>query len=295
MNWDSADENNLVYTDYLRRLIEIAINIYEWHNLPDTIDERFLELTLLRNGTAIFFEDEVLGYLALQTMYGGMLDVYQIPDDRRAYAVNGYNRQLNSSNSVLIFNNFLRTPTLLTLELFARRLYEVERTINVNVKGQKTPVMILSDEKQRLSLKQLYMQYDGNEPFIFGDKNLYTDGVKALNTATPFVADRLTALKNEIWNEALTFLGVETGLGEKKERLVTDEVTASLGHIETQRYVRLNARRQAARKINTMFGLHTSVDFRSNTTLIDTTEDGEEVTPPAITAEGTFAGGKDTP
>lgn len=278
--WESAELNNRTYQDYLQRLTEIAINIYEWHNLPETIDERFLELTLVSNGASVFFKDDsVEEYLALQTMYGGNLDVYRVPNDRRAYAVNGYNKQLDNKNSVLIFNNYLRRPSLETIDLFARRLTEIERTVDTNVKGQKTPLLLKCTEKQRLTLQNLYMQYDGNEPFIFADKSLDTDGIQAINTNTPYVADKLQVLKKQIWNEALTYLGVESANTEKKERLVETEVTSNLGVVESQRYVRLNARRQACKMINTMFGLDISVDFRSNTTTIDTSENGEESSP----------------
>lgn len=269
--------NRRTYNDYINRLTEIAINVYEWHNLPETVDERFLELALFSNGTAVFFEDDVAGYLALQTMYGGQLDVYRIPDMRTAYAVNGYNRKLSAENSVLIFNNYMRSPSLATIELFSRRLAELERTIDVNVKSQKTPVLVKCDEKQRLTLKNLYAKYDGNAPVIFGEKDVDLSGVTAINTNAPYVADKLQILKKQIWNEALTYLGVESANTEKKERLVTDEVTSNLGNVETQRYIKLNARRQACRKINTMFGLDISVDFRSNTTTIDTSEERDEV------------------
>lgn len=261
--WESAALNDKTYLDYYYRLTELAINMFEWKNLPPSVDERFLELTLYSTGMAIFFEDEVLSYLALTTTIGGNLDVYRIPTIRRAYATNGYNRELNNENSVLIFNNFLRQPSMLAIELYARRLYEIERTIDVNVKAQKTPVLIQGTEQQRLTLKNLYMQYDGNEPFIFGDKNLDLQGVKAISTQAPYVADKLEILKRQIWGEALTYLGIENANTEKRERLITDEVTSNLGSVEAQRYTKLNARRQAANRINEMFGLNIEVDFRA--------------------------------
>lgn len=261
--WESSALNDKTYLDYYYRLTELAINMFEWKNLPPSVDERFLELTLYSTGMAIFFEDEVLSYLALTTTIGGNLDVYRIPTIRRAYATNGYNRELNNENSVLIFNNFLRQPSMLAIELYARRLYEIERTIDVNVKAQKTPVLIQGTEQQRLTLKNLYMQYDGNEPFIFGDKNLDLQGVKAISTQAPYVADKLEILKRQIWGEALTYLGIENANTEKRERLITDEVTSNLGSVEAQRYTKLNARRQAANRINEMFGLNIEVDFRA--------------------------------
>lgn len=262
--WPSAQINNQTYIDYYQRLMEFAINMFEWRNLPPSVDERFLELTLYEKGYCLYFNDEVVGNLALTCTIGGMLDVYRIPTERRAFAVNGYNKICTSQDSVLIFNNYLHTPTILTIELFARRLYEIERTIDVNVKAQKTPTLVLASEQQRLTLKNLYMQYDGNEPFIFGDKDMEFDGIKCLKTDAPYVADKLQVLKHQIWNEALTFCGIENSNQDKKERLVADEVGSNYGNIEAQRNVMLNARRQAADKINRMFGTNIEVGFRSN-------------------------------
>lgn len=262
--WPSAQINNQTYIDYYQRLMEFAINMFEWRNLPPTVDERFLELTLYEKGYCLYFNDEVVGNLALTCTIGGMLDVYRIPTERRAFAVNGYNKNCTSQDSVLIFNNYLHTPTILTIELFARRLYEIERTIDVNVKAQKTPTLVLASEQQRLTMKNLYMQYDGNEPFIFGDKDMEFDGIKCLKTDAPYVADKLQVLKHQIWNEALTFCGIENSNQDKKERLVADEVGSNYGNIEAQRNVMLNARRQAADKINRMFGTNIEVGFRSS-------------------------------
>lgn len=275
--WESTLLNNRTYLQYYNRLLELAINMYEWKNLPDTVDERFLELTLFSDGMAVFFQDDGgLGYLCLQCMIGGELDVYRIPIDRTAYTTNGYQMRLNNQNSVIIFNNYTHTNSMLDVEMYARRLYEIERTIDVNVKAQKTPLVIRATENQRLTLKNMYMQYDGNEPFIFGDKNLDMDGIKVLKTDAPYVADKLNILKRQIWNEALTYLGIENSNTEKKERLVSDEVTTNLGGVEAQRFCRLNARRQAAKAINEMFGLNISVDFRQETQTVTHTENGNE-------------------
>lgn len=262
--WQSAELNNKTYIDYYNRLMELALNVFEWENLPPSVDERFLELTLYEMGYCLYFNDEIIGNLALTCTIGGQLDVYRIPVLRRAYAVNGYNKMCSTKDSVLIFNNYLHTPTQLTIELFARRLYEIERAIDVNVKAQKTPTLILSSEQQRLTMQNLYMQYDGNEPFIFGDKNMDIEGIKSLKTDAPFVADKLEILKHQIWNEALTFCGIENSNQDKKERLVSDEVGSNYGNIEAQRNVMLNVRKQACKKINAMFGTNIDVHFRSN-------------------------------
>nr|DAM25967.1 MAG TPA: upper collar protein [Caudoviricetes sp.] len=276
--WESALLNNRTYLQYYNRLLELAINMYEWKNLPDTVDERFLELTLFSDGMAVYFRDEILGDLCLQTMIGGNLDVYRIPMERTAYAANGYQVRLDPTNSVIIFNNYTHTNSMLDIEMYARRLYNIERTIDVNVNAQKTPVMVIGSEAQRLTLKNLMMQYDGNEPFIYGDDKLNVNALNVLRLDAPYVADKLNILKRQIWNEALTYLGIENSNTEKKERLVTDEITSNLGGVEAQRFCRLNARRKAADQINAMFGTNITVDFREENKVkyFDEAEDEEK-------------------
>lgn len=276
--WESALLNNRTYLQYYNRLLELAINMYEWKNLPDTVDERFLELTLFSDGMAVYFRDEILGDLCLQTMIGGNLDVYRIPMERTAYAANGYQVRLDPTNSVIIFNNYTHTNSMLDIEMYARRLYNIERTIDVNVNAQKTPVMVIGSEAQRLTLKNLMMQYDGNEPFIYGDDKLNVNALNVLRLDAPYVADKLNILKRQIWNEALTYLGIENSNTEKKERLVTDEITSNLGGVEAQRFCRLNARRKAADQINAMFGTNITVGFREENKVkyFDEAEDEEK-------------------
>lgn len=244
--------------------MELSISMFEWENLPDTVDSRFLELVLFGDGMCVFFEDEEIGYLALRTAIGGNLNLYQIPTERRAYASNGYQKQLNEDNSVIIFNNMLHTNSVLEIEVYAKRLYNLDRAIDVNTNAQKTPILITCDDTQRLTLKNLYMQYDGNEPVIFGDKNINPNSLKVLTTGSPYVADRLYQLKTQIWNEALTYLGISNLNVQKKERLISDEVLRNQGGTIASRYSRLNARRQACEQINKMFGLNISVDYRKD-------------------------------
>ena len=261
---ESAYMNNRTYLQYYNRLTELAISMFEWQNLPETIDQRFLEMCLYSDGMCVFFQDEVLGYLSLQCMIGGKLNVYRIPMERRAYATNGYQRELDGTNSVIIFNNYLHTNSMLDVEMFSKRLYNLDRAIDVNANAQKTPVLIQCDESQRLTMKNLYKQYEGNEPFIFGSKGLDANGLKVLQTGAPYVADKLYELKTQIWNEALTYLGISNINVVKKERMITDEVTRNQGGTVASRYSRLESRRQACKQINEMFGLDIWVDYRED-------------------------------
>lgn len=262
--WQSAKRNNATYLQYYMRLAELAMSMFEWKNLPDTVDARFLELTLFEDGQIVFFKDEELGYLCLQCAVNGGFNVYRIPTNRRAYAVNGYQKNLTENDSVIIYNNFLRTNSMLDVRNFAERLYNIDRAIDVNINAQKTPILIKCDEQQRLTMLNTYQQYDGNQPVIFGDKALNTNAFQVLNTGAPLVADKLYVLKTQLWNECLTYLGISNINVQKKERLITDEVTRNQGGTIASRYARLEARRQACDQINRMFGLNVECNYRED-------------------------------
>lgn len=263
---DSLYTNNQTYIDYLERFKKIALSMFEWVNLPDSMNQRYLEECLYYKGQAALLKDDEMGFINTQCCSNGQINIYGLPTALNCYSF-GYSKDrklytgLNDENAqkdtcVLVMNTWERIPTAATLELFALRLYEAERTCDVNIKAQKTPVLITVDESQRLTMENLYSQYDGNKPMIFGDKNQLQSGVlKAINTDAPYIADKVTEYKKEIWNEALTFLGINNMAVNKKERLVTDEANYNneLTNLNLQSF--LIPRQEAAKQFNDLFGL----------------------------------------
>lgn len=262
----AAKRNQETFLDYWLRLEEIAINVFIWKGLPDTIDPRFLELTLFEQGQILFFKDDYLGFLALPFVGGHPLDVYGIPVSRHAYSWNGYQFEGNIDNSVICWNNFLHTPGAPTVVLFASRLADIERSIEVNARSQKTPIAVLCEEHERLSYVNAYKDYDGNLPVVFGSKSMDLKNITTINTQAPFVGLDLQVLKKQIWNECLTYIGINNSASEKRERQVATEAIASQGAVEANRYVKLHSRQLAAEQINKMFGLKVTVEINENLT-----------------------------
>lgn len=273
---DSLSMNNYTWRQYFDRLRQLSMVMFEYENMPDTVDTRFLEKTLFNRGNCLFFEDEAMGFLTLPSANLGRFDVYDVPQSRRAFATNGYNRDLTSKDSVIIYNNYLRTNSRLDVEMFAKKLYNLDRAIDINANAQKTPILLLCDETERLSYLNLYKEYDGNAPVIKGTKGLDLQGFQVLQTDAPYVADKLYDLKTQIWNEALTYLGIVNVSFQKKERMITDEVDRMLGGTYANRYSRLLARQEACDMINQMFGLNITVKYRDSVEQYSGLEEGGE-------------------
>lgn len=261
---ESALLNNRSYEYYFYRLKELAISMFDWKGLPSSVDPRYIELTLFDNNCAVYFRDEVMGDLCLNCLPQSMMNVYGDPIKRRAYSkYNKYQRQLSDKDSVIIWNNYLRISSYNAVDLFARRLYNLDRIIDVNCNAQKTPVLVTANEQQRMTMINLYKEYDGNQPFIFGDKMLDQNSLKVLNTGAPYVADRIYDMKRNLWNEALNYLGI-SAINDKRERMVTQEAMMAQGDNISARYSRLRSRQEAVEKINAMFGTSISVNYAAD-------------------------------
>lgn len=262
---ESLATNMATYNQYFMQLTEIAISRFKWINLPSSVDSRYIEKTLFQSGAAVYFNDEYLGDLCLNVITQGNFDVYGYPIKRRAYSnYNNYQKELDDKNSVIIFNNYMRTNSLTQIINFSKRLYNLDRIIDVNANAQKTPILLMGTEKQRLSLLNLYKEYDGNAPVIHGDKNLDLNGIKCIQTNAPYISDKIYSLKVNIWNEALTYLGISNITIEKRERLISDEVMRNQGGTIANRYSALKSRQEAAKKINKMFNTNISVEFQED-------------------------------
>lgn len=259
--------NDQTYIDYLERFKKIAMSIFEWVNLPDSMDARYIERSLYYLGRAGLLKTDQYGFINTKATAGGQFNIYGLPTEincysysfnetRRLYSgLNEMNPASDTEEAILVMNNWECIPTCATIELFAMRLTEAERTIDTNLKAQKTPVAILTDENQRLTLKNLYMQYDGNSPMIVGDKNLLTaDSLRVFKTDAPYVIDRLMSYKKEIFNECLTFLGINN-LSEKRERLIDAETSSNNELVNLNLMSYLAPRKLACKQFNEKFGL----------------------------------------
>ncbi len=259
----SLRENKISWNNYTYRLYEMAMSRGFWSKMPDTIDVRYLEQVLITRGAAVFFYDDVLGYLCLPVTLDGTLDVYGNPRDFVAISDMGYTRHLNINNGVIIYNNYLRTPNIFDIKYYADRLYQYDRIIDVNINAQKTPILIKADQNEVLTMKNVYQKYDGNQPVIFGKKTLSDDSMTVLKTDAPWVADKIYDLKAKIWNEALTQLGIPNSDTTKRERMIKDEVLTAQGAVIATRNSPEKMRQIACDKINMMFGLDIWYQFDS--------------------------------
>ncbi len=259
--------NDRTYIDYLNRLKLIAISLFTWKGLDEIAGygaSRFMELNLFEYGKSSFYLDEEKGYMVLRANPNDKFNIYMLPNKLMLWTL-GYKKDVSFDECVYVMNNELQLPTYDTISLMAYRLYETERTIDINLTAQKTPILIEGDTKTILTLKNVYMQYSGNTPFIFGNKQFdISNKLNVLKTDAPYLIDKLELHKHEIWNECMTYLGINNANTDKKERLITDEVESNNDLINFYLNCFYKTRKQACDMINKRYGLNIEIELNKD-------------------------------
>lgn len=280
-NYELLNRDTFDY--YFNYFFNYAINMFEWLNLPDTIDERYLEIMLHTLGYVCFFKDNSLGgmiktkdeiglpdyleekdiYLCLNASIGGRMNIYNYPTNYHINTPSGYHTERSKNDAVIIYNNRMHVPTTRPLEILAYRITRIERTIDVNLCNLKHPYVFAIPESQRLSFEQLWNETNDFKEKIVVDSKMDLSGATVLNTNVENSTLDLYDLKKQYIYEALTFLGINNANTDKKERLITNEVEANNEQLYMSRQVMLDSRKEACKQINEMFGLNIDVRFRA--------------------------------
>jgi hypothetical protein len=251
---------------YIRIFTEIACARFTWTGLPDTIDVRFLELTLFRQALSIFyFDKEFDRYFALRGSGSGPINMYDNPTQFRVMGNTMVNKTLSAKNCVPIWANFLRQPDWDIALIYASKLAEIDRTIEIDLMALRHPFILVANDNERLSIVNAFRQVQEGQPVIV-TTNALGDNLDAKFKLLDMKLDvqlvpNLQVSKTKIWNECMTFLGINNANQEKRERLVASEVAANNSQVMMARNVALDSRRDAAERINKMYDLDVKVHW----------------------------------
>ena len=255
--WEDA------YLYYLETFIGISQIVFEYENMPDTVNTEYLEKILLYEGYCFFFEDPVLGFLSLGGTFRD-LDVYGWPSKFEARGQNGkyFNQDLDNKNCIMIFDNIERQPIMTKLQFFANRLADIVIASQANIRKQKYPYLISADQDTVLTVQNIIRDINAGASEVFAKKGFSKEDITVWNLSVPLVTAELREEFNACFNEALTFIGIPNVQMQKRERMITDEVNRSLGGAEANSFRRYQARLNAVDKINRMFDLDIKVKNR---------------------------------
>ena len=254
--------NNITFSYNYYKMMLVVRNLFEWENLPNNMEARWIERYLFSDGKCIFYKDPIMGFMVAGYGQNGSVNCYDDPTSVEPIAPNYTytGKQLvNGDNCYVIRNNDLMLPEFSVVRYYAYKLTNIDRAIDVNIEAVKTPVLVTCTDKQRLSLKQAINQRKDNEPVIYADNSFDKDMISTLDLKPTPVFKDLQIQKHMILNEFFTDIGINNANMDKKERMVSTEVEANDEQVKACEDVMLRSRKEACKQINRIFGLNISV------------------------------------
>lgn len=262
--WQSANWNMRTFRMYRDWLVGIALNRVKWINLPDSCSPRFLEYTLLKEGVACIAKPKNIDMLfSTRVLFASSPNVYDDYTNFISIGNNGWQFTSNNKNGVIVWNNQERLPILNEIDLFARRLTYFDRVIDCNLNAQRNPIIITGEQQQTNVITQMVKQVQGGEPVIAGFKGLNNLDIDALNLNVPFISEDIEMVKEQIFQQFYTFIGVQN-TPRKAERMIEEEVAGFSEPIQLRKLDALTPRREAANLLNKKFGLDIKVVWNSD-------------------------------
>lgn len=268
--WESANYNFRAYQANFDLLLSLALNRFRWVGLPDTCDARFLEWTLHRNGLATlsYKEDEPTRvFTTLTAMPYGTYNMYGYPTQWRAVGYDGLtDYECTDVNGALCYYAFSRISPWNALEIYARKMAHYSRTEDVNLTQQMSPWIGIAPQEKRQELVNLFKQIEGGEPAVLGDTGLLdlVDKIKVLDVKVPLITEDLARSSQNVFNQALLYLGIPHLAFEKGERMIEDEARANTAPTNVMLLDCLQARRQFCDAVNKRFDLDIHVYFNDD-------------------------------
>ena len=247
--------NLSTYEMYKREFISLAENVFIFRNIPKFIDMAYINKKLLRSGAVAFFYEEVLKTIvALPFINIGNLDLYGRPKVIEVIGQNGYSRILKKSDEfVIMYDNNSRLPIWMDILQYAERYAMITRTIDINIVQQRTPRVWKVPSGQEKTFRDMINNVDALVENVTTYSSVSIDDVTCILEPAPYVADKLEDSKNKIYAEFLRLVGIANLQEQKKERMIKDEMMATLGGTVASRYNRFEPRKKAVDEINEKF------------------------------------------
>ena len=247
---------------YTRQMLTLAENVFEFNELPELIDVAYMNKVLLRQGSIAFFKDDVLDtILALPYTNLGRLDVYGRPTTIQVYGENGYSKILKPGEYVIMYDNNGRYSLYIDILQMAERIALCKRVTDINITHQKTPRLWKTTSDKKKTVEDIVNQIDSCVDGVVVYDSIDIDDLGVVQAPAPYVSDKIDIHIEKEYAEFLRLIGIANLQTQKRERLIKDEMTASLGGTVASRYSRFQPRKQAVDMINKKWGLNIKVKY----------------------------------
>lgn len=263
-------KNTYIVSYFARYLFNKLISVFEFKNLPKTWDKDYFIYNLYKTGFLTVFNTDRFGVIPQACSVSGINVFY-----RPTYCIVS-NPLIRNVNQIYIGKDceLIRlTPDYRGLmdivSLYADMMGLAMESVAVSLVNSKVAYIFKADSKNSAeSMKKMYDMISSGEPAVFIDKQLAQDGAMSqmdmYNTSVKnnYITDQLLNDLRTIENMFCTEIGLPNANYNKKERLITDEVMANRTETYSNSAVWLECLKKSISKVNEMFNLGISVDYR---------------------------------
>lgn len=260
-------------------LTEKCLDMYIYDGLPESIPAQYIERELIMFGYAPIFEIDGI----LNTAEGSLSGVgrYYLPTTF-TYAVpwlrGGY--RTVDKNCVIIWNSkqdiYARAGFRDLISRYARQLADIESSINVVIVNQRATKMdVVADSQTAAEINRARDAIEAGSHYTVNQKSIIDRYFPKEWAASP-VSNQITQMidaRDRILSNFLEEIGVKSINMNKKERMITTEVTADTQLLTVNVEDMLSERKAGIDRVNKMFG--TNITVKRNPVYEVITEGGD--------------------
>ena len=258
-------EKNL--NDYITYMLNRSITMFKYHNLPDTMPQREIELLLQCNGWGCVCEIEGNLY-CLNGGLGGVPNAYNMPTEiiiNNPYL--NYNKTLTiDTDCVIIPNDSMYVGLLPMYNRYCTMLVENDITMILATVNKRIQNLLSANDDNTVESAKNFLKkvFDGELGVIAESKLFDTLKVNASSVNSTVSMTELFEFEQYVKASLYNEIGLSANYNMKRERLTSAEVETNTDSLYPLVDDMINQRRKAVEKINEMFGVNIEIEFNSS-------------------------------
>ena len=258
-------EKNL--NDYITYMLNRSATMFKYHNLPDTMPQREIELLLQCNGWGCVCEIEDNLY-CLNGGLGGVPNAYNMPTEiiiNNPYL--NYNKTLTiDTDCVIIPNDSMYVGLLPMYNRYCTMLVENDITMILATVNKRVQNLLSANDNNTVESAKNFLKkvFDGELGVIAESKLFDSLKVNASSVNSTVSMTELFEFEQYVKASLYNEIGLSANYNMKRERLTSAEVETNTDSLYPLVDDMINQRRKAIEKINEMFGVNIEIEFTSS-------------------------------
>lgn len=270
------------YRYYVGLLLNRVVNLFDWYELPKTVDKQYLCSLLFLTGKATFFKSNDKLYVA-DCAVGGELDEYYYPKYAiLANPVLGSKNLLIGTDCTIVYtstadklNTNVRVgdtgyaaicPTYGLITKTAELLADCMSSINIAQKNTRASFVITAPtDNVRIQMDMLLKRMYEGEPYTTVTDSAFADNRVSVSPLTTTVGNttlrELRETQQYYLSQFYHAIGVDSNSNFKRERLTNAEIDSESEPLQINIIDMISSVKEGIDRVNKLFATHIKVDL----------------------------------